>query len=299
MAIRSMTGFGRGDANLAGVHYAVEVRTVNHRFLDLKTRLPRELSAVEPLIRRRVGERVERGRVDVAVSAVGGGAGAPAQVVLSLDLAREVQTAQVRLAAELGLPSGSLTAAQLLAWPGVLQVVGADLDAAAVERVLGPAIGAALDGLVEMRTAEGSALAGGLGAHLDRVEALRAELCVQAPAQSQAYRLRLEERLRAFLADLDLHLDAQRVLHEVAVFAERTDVAEELARLVSHLAQGRALIAGSVGVGVGRRLDFLCQEMLREANTIGSKVQDASMTERVIELKGELERLREQVQNVE
>ncbi len=298
MAIRSMTGFGRAAADLAGVRYAVEIRSVNHRFLDLKTRLPRELSSIEPLVRRRVAARVERGRVDVVVSAVGAGEGGLTDVVLDLPLARRVVEAHRELATALGLPDG-LDTGRVGAWPGVLRTVSAELDGAEIEATLGPALDAAVEDLVAMRTVEGVALADTLVGHLDRLEGWRARLAARAPAQAKAYRARLEERLRAILADLDVELDAARVLHEVAVFAERTDVAEELARLDSHLAQARALLDGDAADGVGRRLDFLCQELLREANTVGSKVQDVELSAAVVELKGELERFREQIQNVE
>ena len=293
-----MTGFGRAAVDVAGVRYAVVVRSVNHRYLDLKVRLPRLLAPAESMVRDRVGAHVARGRVDVVISALAGELAGPATVETNLELARAVRDAHARIASELGVPDGS-DSVSIAAWPGVLESVPADVETDTLEAAFVPALDKALTLLVEMRTREGAALAADLGARLDTMVDLAERVAVRAPEQSRAYRTRLLARLGDLLSGLDLAVDEARVVHEVAVFAEKADIAEEVSRLRSHVEQTRALLGAPDPDGVGRRLDFLCQEMSREANTVASKAQDLTLSELAIALKTELERLREQVQNVE
>lgn len=302
MAIRSMTGFGRATTTPGDVTYGVEARAVNHRFLDLRIRLPREAGHLESVVRTALGQRFARGRVDLSVTS-GSDDDTPHMqaVTLNLALARSIVQAHKTLAAELGVPL-AVDTADVCGVPGVLvpsQTLpgGPELDAAVLR-----AVESAADALLVMREAEGVSLAAELGRRLDAVAALRDRIAARAPEQSKLYRQRLETRLRELLSTLDVQADQGRVLHEVGIFAEKVDVSEELARLESHLAQARGFLSGlqSPGEdGCGRRLDFLCQEMHRETNTIGSKIQDLDLSQAVIELKAELERLREQVQNVE
>lgn len=299
MAIHSMTGFGRRAVDLGGVTHTVEVRAVNHRFLDIKVRLPRGLALHETALRLRVGERLERGRIDLTVTAAGGDAAPPRAVEINWPLADAVRAAHARLAEKLGVPDTCDTAA-ITAWPGVLVPIATeDADAEGQAAALLDAVDRALDDLLAMRRAEGATLAAVVDGHLAAIEAHRAALLADAPAQAEAWRARFEKRLAETLAAVGREVDEGRLLHEVAAFAEKTDVAEELARLDSHVAQARGLVADGDPEGVGRRLDFICQEMLRETNTVGSKVQAVEMTRRVVDLKAELERLREQIQNVE
>ncbi len=292
-----MTGFGRSQFQVDGVRYSVEIRSVNHRYLDFKARLPRALAALEPALKRRISERLARGRVDCIVSGGADDSESGGRVEVNWPLAESVHVAFDALAQRFALPSPDVAA--LAGWPGVLRGVPQEIDDDAVAAALMPAVDAALDTLVEMRAAEGGALAEVLGGHLDVVGGLAATLASHAPEQSAAYRARLESRLGEMLGALELSADPGRVLHEVGVFAEKSDVAEELARLEAHVAQARALIESPPADGVGRRLDFLCQEMFREANTVASKVADLKLSELAIDAKVELERLREQVQNVE
>lgn len=300
MAIHSMTGFGRAMATVGGFGYAVEIRSVNHRYLDLRVRLPRELAAAEGAVRSRVAARLLRGRVELGVHPVAGEGEGEARVEIDRGLARAVREAHRRLAAELGIPDAADTVA-VAAHPGVLVPATLALSDEEIERGLGEAVDAALDALEAMRRREGEALAEDLRRRLDAASELQTRLAARAPALSAAYQDRLVKRLRDLMAEIDAEAEPGRVLHEVAIFAEKSDVAEELARLGSHLGQARDLLAAKDGAreAVGRRLDFLCQEMAREANTIGSKIQDLEMSRLVLDLKVELERLREQVQNVE
>jgi len=299
MPIFSMTGFGRDTVELAGVTHVVELRAVNHRFLDLRMRLPRTLSSKEALIRGRVGARLTRGRIDLTISAIGT-EGAPANGVrVNWPLARAVRDAHRELADRLGVPD-DCDSTRVASWPGVLTPVAEDAGAGEeIDPILEAALDRALDALVDMRAAEGLALADVLRAHLENIEDHRGAIEADAPAQARAWQARFEKRLKDTLANTGRDVDEGRLLHEVAVFAEKTDVAEELARLTSHLDQARLLVDEGADDGIGRRLDFMCQEMLRETNTIGSKVQAVELTRRVVDVKAELERLREQVQNVE
>lgn len=291
MSILSMTGFGRASFSLEGVAHVIEIRAVNHRYLDLKLRLPGHLAALEPALRKEVGAVLQRGRVDVNLSSAAGEAGIGEEIVVNTALARSLHAALKGL--EMAPPSADF----VLGWPGVVQSVPRALDAGDLAAAVTPALEAALAAVVTMRKAEGEALATDLRGHLAALEVERAALEVEAPRQVARYQERLRGRIDELLAGRDLVIDEARVLHEVAIFAERSDIAEELARLASHLGQFADQLDRSAPVG--RRLDFLCQEMLREANTIASKVQDAGLSARAIELKARLEQLREQAQNVE
>ncbi len=303
MSIRSMTGFGRASATIADVTYGVEVRAVNHRFLELRLRLPPGLGHLESSVRTLLGARCRRGRVDLnAVSSLEDEGSRATGVTVNLPLARSVLAAHQAIQADIGVTFRADTAT-IAGWPGVLVPVTRVAVDADVEARFLAAVEQAADGLVEMRGAEGEALQRELLRRLDAVDALRVRIEARAPEQTRAYRSRLEARMRELLAGLDIQTDQGRILHEVGIFAEKADVAEELTRLASHTAQARSWLGDGAAAagddGIGRRLDFLCQELNREANTIGSKVQDLEVSERVIELKAELERLREQVQNVE
>lgn len=297
MAIYSMTGFGRASAEVDGVARGVETRSVNHRYLDVKVRFPRVLAAIEPLARTVAARHCRRGRIEVVIQGSddeSGGAG----IEVDLKRARELRAAHIQLAEALDIPL-ALDSQVVASWPGVLRSVGEPADDDAVRAAFEPILEAAFTQLASMRRIEGLALAADLSGRLDAVEALREVLVAEAPGQNAAYRQRLESRIAALLDAVDVQSDPGRVLHEVAVFAEKADIAEELSRLGSHIEQARGLLASPSAEAVGRRLDFICQEMSREANTVASKVSDIKLSERAIDLKAELERMREQVQNVE
>ena len=292
--IRSMTGFGAGRAQAGGESVAVEVRSVNGKFCDVRAHLPRELAGLEPVVARIVKSRVARGVVDVNVrrEAPGNLRGAAPRV--DLGLAAAYAKALRELRGELGL-SGELTLHDLVGLDGVVGLSEVAPDpgpaAEALERALADALGA----LDEMRRREGEALARDLSARLAAVEKGAAVIRAAAPQSVEAYR----ERLALRVAELSrgVPLDPARLAQEVAFFAERVDVTEELTRLASHLVQLRALVASDAPAG--RRLEFLVQEVNREVNTIGSKSQNAGIAAQVVELKAELERMREQIANVE
>ena len=299
--ILSMTGFGSASRDAAavgleGVVVEVEARSVNHRHLDLRIRLPKRMGDRETALKQRVQGRLGRGKVDVTVNLVLGGA------TTQLEIDETVAAQYVDAARALGDRHGldaNLDASTLLALPGVTRVLEAELDPDRIGPVLDAAFDAALDALVEMRTREGQALAAELESRLGTVDALAQAFEVRADEVLAVARQRLEKRAEQIKRDVGM-LDEARLHQEIVIAADRLDITEELVRLRSHVAQFREILAGGgSGEPVGRRLDFLLQELGREANTVGSKANDAPLAQDVVALKTELERIREQVQNVE
>jgi uncharacterized protein (TIGR00255 family) len=292
--LRSMTGFGAaaGEAR-AGAALRVEVRSVNHRHLALKTRLPEALFALEGEVEGRVRAACERGAITVHVTAERAGSAGGAR--LDRELVRRYRDELAALAGELGLEQ-ELSLDALVALPGVF-AEGAE-DAGADE--LGPGTLALLDQalgqMVAMREREGAALEADLRKHARALAALAARIEERMPLVVSANQGNLTRRLEALLGGRT-PVAPEDLAREIALLADRLDVSEELARLRSHLAQLDGLLAG--GGRIGRQLDFLVQEILREVNTIGSKCSDATVAHWVVEAKTLVERLREQVQNVE
>jgi uncharacterized protein (TIGR00255 family) len=295
--IHSMTGFGSIRFRVDAWTFELEIRSVNHRHFDARVRLPRLLASLEPDVRARLANRLARGKIDLTVTAPEGGAPAP-RLEVDLAAAREYLAAGRALAQSDGVP-GELDAKSLLALPGVSRFIEpAIADGLLRERTL-TAIDEGLEALFAMRASEGAALARDLRARLDRVGELSGEIEQRSPVVQESVRERLRKRARQLEAETGL-LDEARLHQEVAFAADRMDITEEIVRLRSHLDQFRALLDGAgPGRPVGRQLEFLLQELVREANTIGSKGSDAPIAHWVVELKTELERLREQVQNVE
>ncbi len=290
--IRSMTGFGAGRAAQGCEEIVVEARSVNHKFCEVKVRLPRELAALEIEIARAVKERLARGGVEVALRRSGSrGALAPR---VDFALAEEYARAFEEVRSRLGL-SGAVGLADVLSADGVVTLDERAVDLDVARAAVMVALGQALATLTAMRTSEGEALARDLAGRIEQIDVMVARVEVCAPQAIDHYRTRLHERIqdlaRGFTAD------PARLAQEVALFADRMDVTEEVTRLRSHLAQTRALLAGEEPAG--RKMEFLVQEMHRETNTIGSKSQSAEIAGLVVMLKAEIERMREQVQNVE
>ncbi len=290
--MRSMTGYGSGRAALGEGQVVLDVRTVNHRFLDVRVRLPSRIQSRTPTVERVIRAHLERGRVDVTARFEGQTLPQP---TLDVDRARTVYAELAALRDALN-PEEPLPLALLSSVPDLF-VISRTLDEEALERALEQAAAEACGAVMAMRDNEGEALAAELTERLRElgtsVEALKAA----APELLEVRRTRLRDRLEALLAGVDAELDPARLEQEIAVLADRSDVAEELVRLDSHHDQMLELIENS-STAVGKRIDFLLQEMAREANTIGSKVQDGTMTPHVIALKACIEQMREQAQNV-
>ncbi len=287
-----MTGFGRAESPEPPWAFRVEVQSVNHRFLEVRARLPRRWSSLEPRVQQAVQQRFARGHFEVKLEERGLDGGRSLRV--DLELARQYVEALRSVQQALSLP-GEVTLEMLAGQRDLVAVEETEENLDQVWAALEPVLCAALGALAEMRAREGQALLEALARHLAEVDQGLARVLARVPEALQAQRDRLRERVRELL---DGRLpDAERLEQEVALLAERADVAEECDRLRSHLAQFRHAL--SAAGPQGRRLDFLLQEMNREVNTIGSKAADALIAQEVVGLKAALERLREQVQNLE
>jgi len=290
--LKSMTGFGVGRAPLGQGRIVVEVRSVNHRFLDVRVRAPRELADVAMHLEQMVRQRLRRGRFELVLR--------PDGVITqpsTIDVKRaesvyeSLRALRDRIAPEADVPFSMLSAV-----PDIFVSDSQDQHEATIDAV-GVALTQALDAADAMRKQEGLALRKDM---LDRLEAVRKHTKLIVARRDEivsCYRKRLRDRVQRLLSDIDIEVDPSRVEQEVAIAADRCDVEEEITRLESHFCQFETL--GERDEPVGRRLDFLLQEMAREINTIGAKSQDASVAHAVVEIKAEIERMREQVQNVE
>lgn len=296
--VRSMTGFGRAEVRGDTLVVTVEARSVNHRHLDVALRLPRALASLELDARRAVAARLERGRVDVTVQVAAIADQATQRVVTDAVLAREYLARARALGAELadlGV-GGGISLEWLLQRPGVVRVEEAEPTEAAVPlSLLEQALGRALDELVERRTAEGERLAQELRSLHGELGGIVETMAARAPVGAARREERLRERLRGLLGAAGV--DEARILTEAAVWADKADIAEELTRLRAHLAE--LAIVLDKGGAIGRALDFLLQELGREVNTVASKADDLELSQAALAGKGVLEKMREQVQNLE
>jgi uncharacterized protein (TIGR00255 family) len=291
-----MTGFGRAEAVGDSVTVTAEARSVNHRHLDIALRLPRPLAAFEMDARRLIQSRLERGRVDIAVQLAPAPGQSSQQVAIDAALAAQYVAQARELGSAMGL-TGDVTLAWVLERPGVTRLVQeTEMPTAGVAwSVLADVLGRALDGLVASRATEGEALGVEfLGLH-GALRAQVATIAARTPAALARYQDRLRERIAALLGDT--LVDEGRLMTEVAMWAEKTDVREELTRLSAHLDQLSALL--DKGGPVGRALDFLIQELNREVNTIGAKADDLELSQAALAAKGIIEKMREQAQNLE
>jgi len=293
MAIASMTGFGSGTAVDGAEQITVELRSVNGKFCEVKARLPRELASLEGECVKLIKERLARGSIDAAVrrSPVAGLQALP-QVNAELLAAYATALREAARAAGLG---AELHIHDLLGLEGVVRLDDRPPDLTSAGRALAAATHAAITALIAVRHREGAALEADLRGRAAGIRRLTGQLELAAPAAVAAFRERLHARIRDLQPEISI--DPARLEQEVVLFADRSDVAEELTRLRAHMEELERLL-GQTGP-VGRQLDFLIQEINREANTTGSKSQATELTRLVVELKTEIERIREQVQNVE
>jgi uncharacterized protein (TIGR00255 family) len=293
-----MTGYGLGTAETAGAEIRVEMKSVNSRHFDFGLKIPRAYMSIEEGLKQRVQRRVSRGKVDVFVTVDASKSGAVPSV--NIEAVKSYMAAIAELSIELKRSgydnfTGDITAAELLRLPEALTPAREDAGAEAAESAICDALELALTAFEDMRAREGERLSLDITAKLAELHSLVERAEKRAPAVVAAYR----ERLRAKLSELlgGAAPDEARLLTEAAIFADRTATDEETVRLRSHLAEAREMLNSDEPIG--RRLDFLIQEMNREANTIGSKCNDGELTGIVIDIKAELEKLREQAQNIE
>ena len=288
-----MTGFGRGTATTDDFVANVELSSVNRKQADVSIQAPRELAEIESKIRRTVLDRISRGRVQVIIH-LDRPAGAPVPVRVDTRLARALEASFTGISDAIDRPILP-TATDFLRQPGIISLEESELDTDAAWQALSPALDAALEALVSMRVAEGADLKRDLETRIATIAGYAAGVAAAAPRVPARQRELLFNRLRD--AGLDLDPADERVLKELALFADRCCISEELTRLDAHLGRFREFLDS--GEPIGRSLDFLCQEFHREWNTIGSKANDPAIAATVIDAKTELEKIREQVQNVE
>ena len=290
--MRSMTGCGNGRIRKDGWEVTAEIRTVNHRFLDISLRLPRNLVFLEQTIRNGIGARIRRGHADVFLT-VRNTETSAVQAEADFDLAAHY----LQIAAELAEKTGTendMTVSRVLRMEGVTSVTEREMDQEKVAALCEEAVDAAMDQVVAMREKEGENLRDDLDMHLKEAAALREKILARAPGVVADCREKLEIRLKALGAE---GIDPQRLAQEVAIAADRCAIDEELSRLLSHIRQMKTYLDAKEEIG--KKMDFLIQEMNREANTIGSKASDAAIAQCVVDLKSEIEKMREQIQNVE
>ena len=290
--MHSMTGCGAGRAARDGWEVTAEIRSVNHRFLDISMRLPRNISFLENTVRTVIGESIRRGHLDVYLTVRRTEASS-----ICADADYDLAGTYMQMARKMAEMTGSendMTVSRLMQMEGVVTVTEKELDQELVSAICCDAVSEAIAQLTEMRRREGINLQHDLQYHLTAAADLRLRILEVAPSVVTEYREKLENRLKAMISE---GVEPQRLAQEVALMADRCAIDEELSRLDSHIRQMNAYLSASGEIG--KKMDFLIQEMNREANTIGSKASDARIAQLVVDLKSEIEKLREQIQNVE
>lgn len=291
--MRSMTGYGKGAASSAGLTVTAEIKTVNHKFFDWNMKMPKGFLFVEDDAKKAVAGAVSRGHVDLYLTVEKQTAEA-GEYRTDAVLARMYVDSARQLSETLGVPF-DITASSLMKNPDIVTLSETEIDDETVRKVTLEAVSEAVSALVSMREREGAALAADLSEKLASIEASLEEVKKEAPRAVAEYRRKLRARIDEALGQLPL--DEARLATEVALFADKCAIDEEISRLGAHIAAMRALITSQGQVG--RKLDFLVQEMNRETNTIGSKANDLAITERVLAMKNDIEKIREQAQNAE
>ena len=289
---RSMTGFGRGLCTVDNTTFTVEIKSVNHRYGDMNIKMPRVFSSLEERVREMANGKISRGKVDIYINY--DSFNQDACVKLDINLAEAYACAMNELKEKLGL-NDMMTLEMITKFPDIIKLETKEKDLDALWEILKTALTDAFSGFVEMREREGARLLEDLKLKLDNISKAVEEVKIKAPMMVFDYEQKLRERMKEILKDTTI--DECRVLNEAAIFADRTCVDEELVRLESHIIEFNKSLK-TKGT-IGKKLDFILQEMNREINTIGSKATDIEITNLVIELKTELEKIREQVQNLE
>jgi uncharacterized protein (TIGR00255 family) len=282
------------EADYAGGRFSIEIRSLNNRYLDVQVKMPRALAVLEPRVKKSVQERFSRGRFDVSISRNSeqerGG-----RLAVNEALAAQYIVILNGLKERFGL-SGNADLSLVAGLPDLITITEVKDDPEALWQLLSTGMSQALDELERMRRDEGALLSKDISERLDAIERAILAIGAQAPVTVENARKRMKENLNRLLTEVP---DPVRLAQEIAILAERTDVTEELTRLGSHMTQFKSLLGGSTREAVGRKLDFLLQEMGREVNTIASKAMDAHIALDVVNVKAELEKIREQVQNIE
>ena len=291
--IMSMTGFGRGEYSRDGKEFTVEIKTVNHRYSDIFVKMPRQIGFLEDKVRELVGKAISRGKIDVFITYYNYSEDSK-HVVFDEGLAKAYVSAVEALRDKFGL-TDDISVSLISKYPDVLRVEQAQEDEELLWSMLREAVDNAVASLIHMRGIEGEGLKNVLLERADIIENVIAEISKRAPEVPREYKTKLNARIKELL-DQQV-VDESRIAVEVALFADRCSIDEELVRLGSHFGQMRQIL--SMDQPVGRKLDFLVQEMNREINTIGSKANDLTITRLVVDIKSEIEKITEQIQNIE
>lgn len=291
--IKSMTGFGRAEEVLNGRDILVEIRSVNHRYYEFSSRIPRAYGYIEEKLKSLLNGRIARGKTEVSIT-VSSVEGKEAVIEVNEAIASGYVDALRKANEKLGL-TDDITLSQMMRLPDIFTVRKVQDDEDQVWQDVKTVTEKALDNFVRMRETEGVRMKEDFLFRLENIEKMVSDVEVRSPEVNAAYRDRLYNKIKEVLADKNV--DESRLLTEAAIFADKTAVDEETVRLRSHINQFRSML--ELDEPVGRKLDFLIQEFNREANTIGSKAQDAKITKTVVELKSEIEKIREQIQNIE
>ena len=291
--IKSMTGYGRSQQVIDGRDIVVEIRSVNHRYFEFSARVPRAYGYIEEKLKSFLQGSISRGKVDVGVT-IFNVEGKDALIEVNKSIAQGYVSALRKANEELGLED-DITLSRIMRLPDIFNVVKAEEDEEAVWNSVKTVAAEAVENFVAMRKAEGAKMTEDISSRLGYIEELVGNVEKRSPEITRLYRERLYNKIKDILEDKNV--DEQRILTEAAVFSEKTAVDEETVRLRSHIHQFRTLLESDEPVG--RKLDFLIQEFNRESNTIGSKAQDIEVTRTVVELKSEIEKIREQIQNIE
>ena len=293
--IKSMTGFGRCEAEINGREITVEIKSVNHRYFEFSCRTPRGYGFLDDKLKSYVNSRVSRGKIDMFVT-VGANDEAPSEVTVNHQLVSGYINAMKEISDTYGVEN-DVTVVSLSRFPDVFTVHKPAEDEEQITNDVLSVAKTALDSFISMRETEGEKMKADILSRANTILSIVGEIEERSPQTVAEYEGRLLERIKQTLEDYEVEIDEQRVLTEVAVFSDKVAVAEETVRLRSHFAQLEKFL--EYDEPVGRKIDFIIQEMNREANTIGSKVQDAVLAHKVVDIKSEIEKIREQVQNIE
>lgn len=293
--VRSMTGFGRSEQKIDGRDITVEIKSVNHRYFEFSCRSPKGYGFIDEKLKSFVNSRVSRGKVEVFVT-IGAGEDTSTEVTVNHQLVAGYISAMKDISEVYGIEN-DISVMSLSRFPDVFTIHKAPEDEEKIIADVLEAAAPALDTFIAMREAEGERMRADILARAEKILDIVSEIEKRSPETVREYENRLRERICRTLESFSVELDEQRILTEVALFSDKIDVAEETVRLRSHFVQLRGFLDGDQPTG--RKIDFIIQEMNREANTIGSKVTDAELAHKVVEIKGELEKIREQIQNIE
>ncbi|ABW18965.1 YicC/YloC family endoribonuclease [Alkaliphilus oremlandii] len=292
--IKSMTGFGRGDSQVLDKSFQVELKSVNHRYMDVSIKMPKKFTYLEENIRKVIKSHIQRGRIEVYITYENIGE-SDTSISVDMPLAKEYLKAFMKLEEELSIEN-DVTTSMIARFPDVIRIEKKEDNEDEIWKSLEEALNGALKQLVAMRAEEGNKLELDLLKRLNKTKDFLAKVKERSPMIIQEYRQKLNDRIKEMLNE-EFSLDDSRIATEVALFADRSNITEEIVRLYSHIDQFKNTLEEDDSVG--RKLDFLLQEMNREANTIGSKANDLILANLVINIKSEIEKMREQIQNIE